>query len=27
VVQLGLATEELNRRWYEVSTGQVITAT
>jgi predicted phage-related endonuclease len=25
VVQLGLATEELNRRWYEVSTGQVIT--
>jgi predicted phage-related endonuclease len=26
VVQLGLATEELNRRWYEVSTGQVITA-
>jgi len=25
VVQLGLATEELNRRWYETSTGQVIT--
>jgi predicted phage-related endonuclease len=24
VVQLGLATEELNRRWYEASTGQVI---
>jgi predicted phage-related endonuclease len=23
--QLGLATEALNRRWYEVSTGQVIT--
>jgi len=25
VVQLGLATEELNRRWYETSTKQVIT--
>ena len=25
LVQLGLATEELNRRWYEASTGQVIT--
>jgi predicted phage-related endonuclease len=25
VVQLGLATEELNRRWYENNTGQVIT--
>jgi predicted phage-related endonuclease len=25
VVQLGLATEELNRRWYEANTGQVIT--
>jgi predicted phage-related endonuclease len=25
VVQLGVVTEELNRRWYEVSTGQVIT--
>ena len=25
VVQLGLATEELNRRWYEPNTGQVIT--
>ena len=25
VVQLGLATEELNRRWYEVNTGQVLT--
>lgn len=24
VVQLGLATEELNRRWYERSTGEVI---
>ena len=22
VVQLGLATEELNRRWYEANTGQ-----
>src|SRR5260370_2434639 len=25
VVQLGLATEELNRRWYETNTGQVLT--
>ena len=25
VVQLGLATEELNRRWYEANTGQVFT--
>jgi predicted phage-related endonuclease len=25
VVQLGLATEELNRRWYESNTGQVVT--
>jgi predicted phage-related endonuclease len=25
VVQLGLATEDLNRRWYEANTGQVIT--
>ena len=25
VVQLGLATEELNRRWYQVNTGQVLT--
>jgi predicted phage-related endonuclease len=25
VVQLGLATEELNRRWYEANTGQVLT--
>jgi predicted phage-related endonuclease len=25
VVQLGVATEELNRRWYETSTGQVLT--
>src|SRR5438874_3409147 len=25
IVQLGNATEELNRRWYEVTTGQVIT--
>ena len=24
-VQLGVATEALNRRWFEVSTGQVIT--
>jgi predicted phage-related endonuclease len=24
IVQLGLATEDLNRRWYEVNTGQVI---
>jgi predicted phage-related endonuclease len=24
IVQLGLATEDLNRRWYEASTGQVI---
>jgi predicted phage-related endonuclease len=24
VVQLGLATEDLNRRWYEASTGQVV---
>jgi predicted phage-related endonuclease len=24
VVQLGLATEDLNRRWYEISTGQAI---
>ncbi len=24
VVQLGLATEELNRRWYQIQTGQVI---
>jgi hypothetical protein len=23
VVQLGLATEDLNRRWYEANTGQV----
>jgi predicted phage-related endonuclease len=27
VVQLGLATEELNRRWYEANTGQVVTDT
>src|ERR1700739_4857875 len=26
VVQLGVATEELNRRWYEANTGQTITA-
>jgi predicted phage-related endonuclease len=26
IVQLGLATEELNRRWYEANTGQVLTA-
>jgi predicted phage-related endonuclease len=25
IVQLGLATEALNRRWYERTTGQVIT--
>jgi predicted phage-related endonuclease len=25
VVQLGLATEDLNRRWYQTNTGQVIT--
>ena len=25
IVQLGLATEDLNRRWYETNTGQVIT--
>jgi predicted phage-related endonuclease len=25
VVQLGLATEELNRRWYEANTGQAVT--
>jgi predicted phage-related endonuclease len=25
LVQLGLATEELNRRWYETNTGQAIT--
>ncbi|MBR1156105.1 YqaJ viral recombinase family protein [Bradyrhizobium sp. JYMT SZCCT0428] len=25
IVQLGTATEDLNRRWYERNTGQVIT--
>jgi predicted phage-related endonuclease len=25
IVQLGLATEDLNRRWYEANTGQLIT--
>src|SRR6516164_4462051 len=25
VVQLGLATEDLNRRWYEANTGRVLT--
>ena len=25
MVQLGVATEELNRRWYEANTGQVVT--
>ena len=25
IVQLGLATEDLNRRWYELNTGQIIT--
>ena len=24
IVQLGLATEDLNRRWYEASTGQTV---
>src|SRR5271166_2149052 len=24
IVQLGLATEDLNRRWYEANTGQII---
>ena len=24
LVQLGLATEELNRRWYQANTGQVV---
>ncbi len=24
IVQLGVATEELNRRWYQVNTGQVL---
>ena len=24
LVQLGLATEDLNRRWYEANTGQVV---
>jgi predicted phage-related endonuclease len=24
VVQLGVATEDLNRRWYEANTGQVV---
>ncbi len=24
IVQLGLATEELNRRWYQVNTGQLL---
>src|SRR5436309_3134519 len=24
IVQLGLATEDLNRRWYEANTGQVV---
>ena len=27
IVQLGLATEDLNRRWYEANTSQVITDT
>jgi predicted phage-related endonuclease len=26
IVQLGLATEELNRRWYQANSGQVLTA-
>jgi hypothetical protein len=25
IIQLGLATEDLNRRWYEANTGQAIT--
>src|SRR6516165_6446452 len=25
VVQLGLATEDLNRRWYQANTGQLVT--
>ena len=25
IVQLGIATENLNRRWYQVNTGQVVT--
>ena len=25
VVQLGVATEDLNRRWYQTNTGQVLT--
>src|SRR5512135_2851379 len=25
IVQLGLATEDLNRRWYEANTGQILT--
>jgi predicted phage-related endonuclease len=25
IVQLGLATEELNRCWYEANTGQIVT--
>src|SRR5262249_9706217 len=25
VVQLGVATEDLNRRWYQANTGQVLT--
>ena len=25
IVQLGLATEELNRRWYQANSGQVVT--
>ena len=25
VVQLGVATEELNRRWYQANTGQILT--
>src|SRR5215472_505200 len=25
VVQLGVATEELNRRWYQTNTGQMLT--
>jgi predicted phage-related endonuclease len=25
IVQLGVATEDLNRRWYQANTGQVLT--
>jgi predicted phage-related endonuclease len=25
IIQLGLATEELNRRWYQANSGQILT--